>query len=305
MDPPSQSSISQNNYRSGFVAIVGPPNVGKSTLINSILGHKIAITTPKPQTTRKLIRGILTGERFQIVFVDTPGIHHSKKMLNQMMVKIAMEAINDVDVVLFVIDASRRDRGHEFAILDMVKDCGKPIILIINKIDTIAKENILPIIEEANNIHHFETIIPVSAFYGDGIEIIIDEIMKHLEEGPAYYDTYTITDQGKEELISEIIREKIFLLAEQEIPYSTLIEINELKEDDEKISLHAIINVEKSSQKGILIGKDGRFITKVKRMAIHDLKNIYNKKIEMHIWVKVMRDWTSDERKLKEIGLWL
>jgi len=303
MEPPSNSSNS--HYRSGFVAIVGPPNVGKSTLINSFLGHKIAITTPKPQTTRKLIRGILTGENFQIVFVDTPGLHHSKKIFNQMILKIAMEAINDVDVVLFVIDASKRDRGHEFAILDMVKECGKPIILVINKIDTISKENILPIIEEVNEIYHFETIIPVSAFYGDGIEIIIDEIMKHLEDGPAYYDSQTLTDQPKEELISEIIREKIFLLAEQEIPYSTFIEIDELKEDNEKISLRAIINVEKPSQKGILIGKDGRFITKVKKMSIGDLKKIYDKKIEIQIWVKVSKDWTKDERKLKEIGFWL
>lgn len=290
------------NFRSGFVAIIGPPNVGKSTLLNTILGHKVAITTPKPQTTRKLIRGILTGENYQIVFVDTPGIHESKKIINKLMVKMAKDTLEDVDVILFVVDASRRDKANEFAIIESFKKVSKPILLVINKIDLIAKENLLPMIEELNSFHHFDATIPISALYGDNVDSIIDEITKHLPEGPPYYDPLTFTDQRKTEFIAEIIREKIFLLAEEEVPYSTHVSVEHMEEDDTSMVVYATIFVEKPSQKGILIGKDGRFIVKVKKMALQELKMLFNKKIELNLWVKVSKDWSKDERKLKQIG---
>ena len=290
-------------FKSGFVGIIGAPNVGKSTLLNAILGEKVAITTPKPQTTRTQVRGILTGENFQIAFVDTPGIHLPRKLLNKKLVETAEKAVEDVDVLLFLVDVTNRNRKEEFAIVELIKRLKKPVILVLNKIDKVAKENILPIIDEMGKIYPFEAIVPISAKYVDGVDRLLEEILKLLPEGPQYYDATTITDQSKEHLVEELIREKIFLLAEQEVPYSTAVKVEEMEEDDKIVRIRAVIYVERPSQKGIIIGKQGRFIKKVGTYARMDLEHLWGKKVFLDLWVKVLKDWSKDEKHLRRLGL--
>ncbi len=305
MDGESNRPDKQEDFRSGFVAIVGAPNVGKSTLLNQLLGEKVAITTPKPQTTRRQIKGILTGENYQIVFVDTPGIHESKKLLNKMLVRWATQALEDVDVVLFVVDVTRRNRAQEFAILDLLRETGHPVILVLNKIDRVAKDNLLPIIDELREAYPFEAIVPVSALYRDGIERVLEEILRLLHKGPQYYNSTVSTDQSMEEVVAELIREKVFLQAKQEIPYSTAVDIEELKHDKGKdlIRIRATIFVERPSQKGIIIGKGGKFIKKIGRLVREELEQLWGKRVYIELWVKVMKDWSKDEKALKRLGL--
>ncbi len=303
MESDSNTYKEKKGFKSGFVGIVGAPNVGKSTLLNAILGEKVAITTPKPQTTRTQIRGILTGENFQIVFVDTPGIHHPKKLLNKKLVEAAEKAVEDVDVLVFLIDVTNRNRKEEFAVIDLIKRLKKPVILVLNKIDKIAKVNLLPMIDEMKNIFPFEAIIPVSAKYMDGIDILLEEILKFLPEGPAYYDSSQITDQSLESFVEELIREKIFVLAKQEVPYSTAVKVEEMKEEDGVIKIRAVIYVERPSQKGIIIGKGGKFIKKVGTFVRMELENAWKKKVFLDLWVKVLKDWSRDEKALKRLGL--
>ncbi len=290
-------------FKSGFVGIIGAPNVGKSTLLNAILGEKVAITTPKPQTTRTQIRGILTGENFQIVFVDTPGIHLPRKLLNKKMVEIAEKAVEDVDILLFLVDVTNRNRKEEFAVIELIKRLKKPVVLLLNKIDKVAKENILPIIEEISKMYPFEAIIPVSAKYKDGIERVLEELLRLLPEGPQYYDGTTITDQSKEHIVEELVREKVFLLAKQEIPYSTAVKVEEMNEDEDIVRIRAVIYVERPSQKGIIIGKNGKFIKKVGTYARMDLERLWGKKVFLDLWVKVLKDWSKDEKQLRRLGI--
>ena len=303
MESDSDHGGKKIGFRSGFVGIVGAPNVGKSTLLNSILGEKIAITTPKPQTTRGQIRGILTGDNFQVVFVDTPGIHHSKRLLNKRLVQAAEQAVKDVDLLLFLVDVTSRDQKEEFAALELIKRLKKPVILVLNKIDKVAKENLLPLMDGMSRMYPFEGIIPVSAKYGDGVNLLLDMILKHLEEGPQYYDATITTDQSVEKIIEELIREKVFLMAEQEIPYSTVVKVEDIQEDRDKMVVRAIIYVERPSQKGIIIGRQGRFIKKVGTMARMELERMMGKKVFLDIWVKVLKDWSKNEKMLKRLGL--
>jgi GTP-binding protein Era len=305
MDTDSHQPERQAVFRSGFVAIIGASNVGKSTLLNRLLGEKIAITTPKPQTTRRQIKGILTGDNYQIVFVDTPGIHESDKLLNRVLVKWATNALEDVDVVLLLVDVTRRRKAKEFAILDLLRRVGRPVVLVLNKIDKVAKETLLPLIDELKDAYPFEAIIPISASDGNGVEIVLDEILRLLSEGPQYYDGAFITDQTREYLVSELIREKIFLLAEQEVPYSTAVDVERIV-DDEALGVtlvQAMIYVEKTSQKGILIGKGGRFLKKISRLARHELEDMWTGKVRLDIQVKVLKDWSRDEKALRRLGL--
>ncbi|MEA1867419.1 MAG: GTPase Era [Thermodesulfobacteriota bacterium] len=308
MDTDSQDSHQygkHTGFRSGFVAIVGAPNVGKSTLLNQLIGEKVAITTPKPQTTRRQVKGILTGDKFQIVFVDTPGIHESNKPLNKILVRWATQALADVDAVVFVVDATRRRRGQEFAILDLLKKVGQPVVLVLNKIDRVAKETLLPIIAELKDVYPFEAIVPISAKYESGAYYVLDEILRLLSEGPQYFNGAIITDQSRDELVAESIREKIFLLAEQEIPYSTAVNVEEIEDNQEQqiTKISATIFVEKQSQKGIIIGKDGRFIKKIGILARGELESLWGKKVYMDLRVKVLKDWSRDERALRRLGL--
>lgn len=292
-------------FKSGFVAIIGAPNVGKSTLLNQLLGEKVAIVTPKPQTTRKQIRGILSGENFQIVFLDTPGIHDSKQLLNKMLVKWATSALEDVDLILFVVDVTKRNKADELGILDLLKRVRKPVICVINKIDRVAKESLLPIIDSLKEAYPFEAIVPISAKYNDGIDRVLDEILRLLPEGPRFYEEDIKTDQMNEELISELIREKIFLLAEEEVPYSTAVEVERMEFDPkgDVVKIFATIYVERPSQKGIIIGKKGRFIKKVGQLAREELERVFGKKVYLDLWVKVLKDWSKDAKCLKRLGL--
>ena len=305
MDTDSHQSGKQTGFRSGFVAIVGAPNVGKSTLLNQLLGEKVAITTPKPQTTRRQVKGILTGDKFQIVFVDTPGIHESKKPLNKILVRWATQALADVDAVVFVVDATRRHRGQEFAILDLLRKVGQPVVLVLNKIDRVAKETLLPIIDELKDAYPFEAIVPMSAKYESGAYYVLDEILRLLSEGPQFFNGAIITDQSRDDLVAEFIREKIFLLAEQEIPYSTAVNVEEIEDNQEQqiTKISATIFVEKPSQKGIIIGKDGRFIKKIGILAREELESLWGKKVYMDLRVRVLKDWSRDDRALRRLGL--
>ncbi len=305
MDTDSHQSGKQTGFRSGFVAIVGAPNVGKSTLLNQLLGEKVAITTPKPQTTRRQVKGILTGDKFQIVFVDTPGIHESKKPLNKILVRWATQALADVDAVVFVVDATRRHRGQEFAILDLLRKVGQPVVLVLNKIDRVAKETLLPMIDELKDAYPFEAIVPISAKYESGAYYVLDEILRLLSEGPQFFNGAVITDQSRDDLVAEFIREKIFLLAEQEIPYSTAVNVEEIEDNQEQqiTKISATIFVEKPSQKGIIIGKDGRFIKKIGILAREELESLWGKKVYMDLRVKVLKDWSRDERALRRLGI--
>lgn len=292
-------------FRSGIVAIVGTPNVGKSTLLNQLLGKKVAIVTPKPQTTRRQVKGILTGKNFQIVFVDTPGIHSSRRLLNRMLVRWATQAMEDVDAVAFMVDVTNRRRGQELAILDLLKRVGKPAVLVFNKIDMVAKETLLPMIDELKDSYPFEAIIPVSALYNSAVDLVLDEILRLLPKGPRFYDGAVITDQSRESIAAELIREKIFLLAEQEIPYSTAVNVEEIENDQDQgvTRIMATIYVEKPSQKGIIIGKKGHFIRKITRLAKEELEDIWGLDVYLELWVKVLKDWSRDEHALRHLGL--
>ncbi len=305
MDTDSHQSGKQTGFRSGFVAIVGAPNVGKSTLLNQLLGEKVAITTPKPQTTRRQVKGILTGDKFQIVFVDTPGIHESERPLNKILVHWATKALADVDTVVFVVDVTRRRRGQEFAILDLLRKVGQPVVLVLNKIDRVAKETLLPIIDELKDAYPFEAIVPISAKYESGAYYVLDEILRLLSEGPQFFNGAVITDQSREDLVAEFIREKIFLLAEQEIPYSTAVRVENIEDNQEQqiTKISATVFVEKPSQKGIIIGKDGRFIKKIGILAREELESLWGKKVYMDIRVKVLKDWSRDESALRRLGI--
>ncbi len=299
-DHPSAGS---RRFKSGFVAIVGPPNVGKSTLLNQLLGEKVAIITPKPQTTRRQIKGILTGGNFQVVFVDTPGIHDSKRLLNRVLVKWATDALADVDAVLFLVDISRRNRSQELTILDLLRSMPKPVILVINKIDKVAKENLLPVIDEFRQIYPFEAIVPISAKYADGVDRVLDEILRLLPEGPPYFDGATITDQEPQEIAAELVREKVFFFAKEEIPYSTAVRVEEFRDEGDRIYIRANIYVERPSQKGIIIGKNGKFIKKIGQMAREELEAMWKKRVYLDLWVKVMKNWSKDQRALRDLGL--
>ena len=302
MEADSDQAGIKEGFRSGFVGIIGAPNVGKSTLLNSILGEKVAITTPKPQTTRTEIRGILTGQNFQIVFVDTPGIHYSRRLLNKKLVRAAERAVKDVDILLFLVDVTNRNRKEEAAVLELITKLKKPVILVLNKIDKVAKENLLPVISEMSGMYPFQAVMPVSAKYSDGIDELLDEILKHLEEGPQFYDSMTTTDQSVEKIIEELVREKIFLMAEQEVPYSTAVKVEDVRVDGDKMLVRAIIYVERPSQKGILIGKHGKFIKKVGTLARMELEKIFDKRVFLDLWVKVLKDWSRNEKALRRLG---
>jgi len=290
-------------FRSGFVAIVGLPNVGKSTLMNQLLGTKVAIATPKPQTTRFQIRGILTGPDYQVVFVDTPGIHQARDLFNRLMVEQAVRAIEEVDGVLWVVDASERRPEAEEKILELLRRAEKPTVLALNKIDLVKKAELLPMIDYFSRIYPFRAIVPISALERDGLPDLLQEIVALLPEGPPYYPPDMVTDQPERVLAAEIIREKLFMLTRQEIPYSTAVVVEEFREDPEKnlLVIQATIYVEKDSQKGIVIGKGGQMLKKIGTLAREELEFILGKRVYLDLWVKVLKGWRKEERFLRRL----
>lgn len=294
--------MKQENFKSGYVSITGRPNVGKSTLLNTILGEKIAIVTSKPQTTRNRILGVKTLTNAQIIFIDTPGIHKPKHTLGELMLKEAKEVAREVDIILFLVEPEEPGKGDRF-IIDNITNLKKPIFLIINKIDTIKKPALLPIIEKYNLIYPFTEVIPLSALKGEGIDILMETILKYLPKGPKYYPDDILTDQLERFMVSEIIREKIMQVTDEEVPYSVAVEITDWNErDDGLISIKANIYVEREGQKGIIIGKGGERLKTVGMRSRIEIEKILGAKVFLELWVKIKKDWRSNDMILKGLG---
>jgi GTP-binding protein Era len=291
-------------FRSGFIALVGPPNVGKSTLLNRILGRKVAIVTPKPQTTRNRILGILHGEGFQMVFVDTPGIHRTETLLHKSMVSSAQAAFKEVDIIAVMLEMPRPDPPELPLILSQLERSKKPSLLIINKIDKRPKEELLPIIDHLRSRHPFKSIIPVSALKGDGLDVVLEELTTMLRPGPALFPPDMKTDQSEAFLVSEIIREKIYLRTRQELPYSAAVTVSHIGEMGEKklISISARIHVETESQKGILIGMGGSMIKAIGRDAREELEGFFGRQVFLDLTVRVDKHWSRNPKALRKLG---
>jgi GTP-binding protein Era len=289
-------------FRSGYVSIIGRPNVGKSTLLNVILGEKIAIVTHKPQTTRNRIIGIKTVTNAQIIFIDTPGIHKPRHALSEAMVKVAIRSLNEVDIVLFMVEPYEPKRGDK-TIIDMLKRVTTPVLLLINKIDAIGKADILPIIDIFKNLSFFKEIIPISALNHDGIDLLFDKICEYLPKGPKYYPDDLITDQIERFMVAEIVREKIMDFTQEEVPHSVAVGVVQWNErKDGLISIACNIYVEREGQKGIIIGKNGKMLKIMGSAARSDIEKLLNTKVFLELWVKVKNNWRNDKRMLKEFG---
>jgi GTP-binding protein Era len=291
-------------FLSGFIAIVGPPNVGKSTLLNRILGKKIAIVSPKPQTTRNRITGIYHEEDCQMVFMDTPGIHRTQTALHKSMVNSAQSAFKEVDILVLMIEMFHPQAPELPMILSSIRKSKKPSVLVINKIDKGPKEKLLPIIDTYREARSVRSIIPVSALTGDGVESLLRELKSMLREGPAFFPADVHTDQSESFLVSEMIREKIFLYTRQELPYSSAVTVEHLEELSKKnlVSISARIHVESESQKGILIGQGGKMIKKIGQAAREDLENFFGNRVFVDLLVKVDKNWSKDLRTLRRLG---
>jgi GTP-binding protein Era len=291
-------------FLSGFIAIVGPPNVGKSTLLNRLLGTKVAIVTPKPQTTRNRILGIYHGDGYQMIFMDTPGIHKTRTPLHKSMVASAQEACREVDVVMMLVEMLKPDDPDISLILRNLKGTKKPLLLIINKIDTGSKEMLLPIMDALSQRQVFDAIIPISALKGDGIESLLEELKSRLRPGPAFFPEDVKTDQSDAFLISEIIREKIYLHTRQELPYSAAVTVERIEEVPEKglMSISAQIHVESDSQKAILIGKKGGMIKSIGQASRRELEKIFGIHVYLDLRVRVEKNWSRDTRALRRLG---
>lgn len=292
-------------FKSGFVSIIGRTNVGKSTLLNRLVGEKIAIISDKPQTTRNQIMGIKTLPQAQVIFLDTPGIHKPKHELNRRMVKIALRALQNIDLIMLMVAADKTFGTGDQFVLHELKDVKTPVFLLINKIDLIKKHKMLPLIDNYRHQHEFTEIIPLSALIGDNIELLEEKIIQYLPAGQKYFPENHITDQPERTLIAEIIREKIINLTLQELPYSTAVIIESFKEDpeDKLINIRALIYVDKLSQKGIIIGKSGSMLKQIGTLARLEMEKILSTKVYLELWVKVKPKWRENNRILRLIGL--
>ncbi len=295
--------MSTTHFKSGYVSITGRPNVGKSTLLNMILGQKIAIVTEKPQTTRNRIIGIKNLEGAQIIFIDTPGIHSPRHKLGEIMVKEAKDTIRDVDIVLLMVEPFKENIKEEMEIINLLRSVGKPVILLINKIDRVRKQDILPLIDEYSKLFHFKEIIPISALYGDGIDRLLKVIVDTLPEGPPYYPADQITDQIERFVVAELIREQVMLHTREEVPHSVHVEVVDWKErENGLINISANIYVERESQKGIIIGREGQRLKSIGTEARKNIEGLLNARVYLELWVKVKKDWRDNIHILKELG---
>jgi len=291
-------------FKSGFIAIVGRPNVGKSTLLNAIVGEKLAITSRKPQTTRNRITGILNTEDGQFIFLDTPGIHDAKTPLNRCMVKAATSAFGEVDLILLLVEADRGLDPGDGLILEGLRSSAVPVFLVINKVDLVEKPKLLPLIDRFRGLHDFREIVPVSAATGEGVSRLLELIVDAMPEGPKLFPDDLFTNQSERFIAAEIVREKILELTHREIPYATAVTVDSFKEDEERnrIRIAATITVEKDSQKGILIGKGGRMLKEIGMKSRLEMERFFAAKIFLELFVRVRKDWTKDPRWLKEFG---
>jgi GTP-binding protein Era len=289
-------------FKSGFISIIGRPNVGKSTLLNALLGEKVAIISSKPQTTRNRILGIVNQPGAQLIFMDTPGIHKPMHRMNEVMVKTALQTYNEVDVILLLVEAQEQPGGGDRFIIETLADVKTPVILLINKVDLIKKEALLPLMQSYSTMYAFAEIIPVSALKNE-LGGLIETILKRLPQGPQYFPDDQLTDQPERFIVSELVREKVFELTKEEIPYSTAVVIEEMKEEPEITRVSAVIYVERDSQKGILIGKGGAMLKQIGTLARLDAEKLLGTKIFLKLLVKVKKGWREDERMLKNFGI--
>lgn len=295
--------MSKKQFKSGFVAIVGRPNVGKSTLMNHFIGQKIAIMSDKPQTTRNKIHGVYTTENSQVVFLDTPGIHKRQSKLGDYMNQTAFNTLGEVEAVLFLVDAAEGMGGGDRFIAEQLKKVNTPVILVLNKIDRIEPEALLPLIEEYRKLYDFSEIVPVSAKLGNNVDRLLEQIARYLPEGPQYYPDDQVTDHPEQFVIAELVREKILHMTREEIPHSIAVIIEDMrKQDNGIVQISAVIYVERDSQKGIIIGKQGAMLKEVGKQARKDIENLLGSKIFLELWVKVKKDWRNQERVLRDLG---
>ncbi len=292
-----------DSYKAGFVSIIGRPNVGKSTLMNYIIGQKIAITSNKPQTTRNRIRTVYTCDRGQIVFVDTPGIHKSKNKLGDYMVSVARKSIVDVDAVIWIVEPTTYIGAGELSIIEELKKAKDvAIFLVINKMDTIKKDEVLAVIDTYSKQMEFAEIIPVSAKTGKGVPELIDCLLDYLPEGDAFFDEDTITDQPERQIVAELIREKALWCLEDEIPHGIAVTIESMNFDKKLCSIDATIVCERESHKGIIIGKNGSMLKKIGSLARPDIEDMLEMKVFLQLWVKVRKDWRDSDLLMKNYG---
>jgi len=290
-------------YRSGFVAIVGRPNVGKSTLMNHLIGQKIAIMSDKPQTTRNKIHGVYTTDGAQIVFLDTPGIHKPNSKLGEHMMKSAESALGEVEAVLFLTDVSEELGGGDRYIIERLKKVDTPVMLVMNKIDKVHPEALLPIIEKYRKLHDFDEIVPISALNGNNVQTLLDQLLKYLPEGPQYYPEDQVTDHPEQFVCAELVREKILHMTREEVPHSIAVQIEDMRvQENGVVYIGAVIYVERDSQKGIIIGKKGALLKEVGQQARKDIEQLLGSKTFLELWVKVKKDWRNQERVLKDLG---
>ncbi len=293
-----------NIYKSGFVAVIGRPNVGKSTLINHIIGQKIAIMSDKPQTTRSRIQCIFNMEDAQMIFLDTPGIHKPKHKLGEYMLKAAEGTLKEVDVIFFVVDATEKFGGGEKYIIERLNSTKRPVILVINKIDLIENEKTLPIIAGYSNKYNFAAVVPISAVDGTNVDQLILETKKYLPEGPQYYPADMVTDQPERLIIAELVREKLLHSTEDEVPHSIAVDVDEMKKRDNGDNyIRATIYVERDSQKGIIIGKNGEMLKKVGKLARPEIEMLIGTKVYLDLWVKVKKNWRNSQGAIQNFGL--
>ncbi|WP_336787008.1 GTPase Era [Paenibacillus sp. MMO-177] len=295
--------MTQTKFRSGFVAIIGRPNVGKSTLMNHLIGQKIAIMSDKPQTTRNKIHGVYTTDTSQIVFLDTPGIHKPQSKLGDYMMKTAEGALKEVEAVLFLIDVADGLGGGDRFIIEQLKKVDTPVFLVMNKIDKVQPEKLLEIITQYKDLYPFAEIVPISALQGNNVETLLAQIQKYLPEGPQYYPADQVTDHPEQFVCAELIREKILHMTREEIPHSIAVGIEDMKvQENGVVYIGAVIFVERDSQKGIIIGKKGALLKEVGKQARRDIEALLGSRTFLELWVKVKKDWRNQERVLKDFG---
>ncbi|MGE0992707.1 GTPase Era [Bacillus sp. GMa5/2] len=295
--------MNRKGYKSGFVSIIGRPNVGKSTFLNRIIGQKIAIMSDKPQTTRNKIQGVYTENDAQVIFIDTPGIHKPKHKLGDFMVKMAQTTLKEVDIVLFMVNAVEGfGRGEEF-IIEKLKETKQPVFLVINKIDQLHPEQLLELIDQYRKLHEFAEIVPISALDGNNVDTLIGTIKKYLPEGPQYYPENQVTDHPERFIIAELIREKVLHLTREEVPHSVAVVIDAIqKREGGAVYINATIVVERASQKGIIIGKQGKMLKEVGKRARFDIEALLGSKVFLEVWVKVQKDWRNKMSQLRDLG---
>jgi GTPase len=294
----------KNSFKSGFISIIGRPNVGKSTFLNRVIGQKIAIMSDKPQTTRTKIQGVLTLPDVQMVFIDTPGIHKPKHKLGDFMMKVAQNTLKEVDLILFMVNAEEGfGRGEEY-ILEKFQSINTPVFLVINKIDQIHPDELLPIIETYKEKYPFKEIVPISALEGNNVERLLSQIKDILPEGPQYYPADQVTDHPERFIITELIREKALHLTREEVPHSLAVVMDKMERKEGKNIIHvmATIIVERDSQKGIIIGKQGSMLKEIGKRARVDIENLLGSKVFLELWVKVQKDWRNKMSQLREYG---